>query len=159
MHMLDVLKYGNRTWIASLERLPGHAWEIPGACGHWSPKDILAHLASYELLLADVFQSLTDGSVGQTLTALRDQGDGFNDAQVSARSAHTVEQLQDEYNAAHRVSLARAAVIDSAILTRTGALEWYGSEYDLEDYVVYSSYGHKREHAAQINAFVGLLRA
>ncbi len=36
---------------------------------------------------------------------------------------------------------------------QTGMLAWYGAEYDLEDYVVYTYYGHKREHCGQIQAF------
>jgi hypothetical protein len=36
---------------------------------------------------------------------------------------------------------------------QNGALPWYGAEYDLEDFIAYSFYGHKREHTAQINVF------
>jgi hypothetical protein len=31
-----------------------------------------------------------------------------------------------------------------------GTLPWYGDDYDLDDFLVYTFYGHKREHAAQI---------
>jgi hypothetical protein len=31
-------------------------------------------------------------------------------------------------------------------------------EYSLDDYIVYSSYGHKREHGAQINVFKDTLK-
>jgi hypothetical protein len=34
-----------------------------------------------------------------------------------------------------------------------GLLAWYGAEYDLEDVVAYSQYGHKREHGAQVNVY------
>ena len=34
-----------------------------------------------------------------------------------------------------------------------GTLPWYGAEYSLDDFIVYTYYGHKREHAAQIAAF------
>ena len=30
--------------------------------------------------------------------------------------------------------------------------EWYGPEYALDDLVVYLMYGHKREHAPQLEA-------
>ena len=35
---------------------------------------------------------------------------------------------------------------------------WYGKEYALDDFIVYTFYGHKREHSAQIAAFRDLLR-
>lgn len=158
MHMLDVMKYGDRTLRASLSRLPHKAWERPGACGHWSPKDILAHLASYERLLADVIRSLQDESLGKTLLDLREQGSDFNEQQVISRGACSIEELMDEYSSAQQACMERAANLDRSAMIRTGALDWYGPEYDLEDYVVYTSYGHKREHGAQINAFVDLLR-
>ena len=34
-----------------------------------------------------------------------------------------------------------------------GVLPWYGAEYDLEDFIAYMYYGHKREHSAQIAVF------
>ena len=32
-------------------------------------------------------------------------------------------------------------------------LAWYGDAYDLDDFIAYMYYGHKREHAAQIKLF------
>jgi hypothetical protein len=43
--------------------------------------------------------------------------------------------------------------IPADILHRPGVLPWYGKEYDLEDFIVYTFYGHKREHCAQIAAY------
>lgn len=39
------------------------------------------------------------------------------------------------------------------MLRKVGALPCYGAEYDLEDFIVYSFYGHKREHCAQIAVY------
>jgi hypothetical protein len=36
---------------------------------------------------------------------------------------------------------------------KEGILKWYGAEYDLEDFIVYTFYGHKREHCGQIATF------
>ena len=36
---------------------------------------------------------------------------------------------------------------------QVGALPWYGAGYTLEDFLVYTFYGHKREHGAQIDGF------
>ena len=40
---------------------------------------------------------------------------------------------------------------------QAGLIDWYGAEYDLEDFLIYSYYGHKREHSAQIEVFKDLL--
>jgi hypothetical protein len=39
-----------------------------------------------------------------------------------------------------------------------GTLPWYGMEYALDDYIVYTFYAHKREHAAQIGVFKDALK-
>ncbi len=39
----------------------------------------------------------------------------------------------------------------------SGPLPWYGPEYDLDDFIAYTFYGHKREHSAQIAAFADVL--
>ena len=49
----DVLRYGHSTVLGAVDGLPSGQWDMPGACGVWSVKDIVAHLASYELLLVD----------------------------------------------------------------------------------------------------------
>jgi hypothetical protein len=33
-----------------------------------------------------------------------------------------------------------------------GSIPWYGPEYALDDLLVYTMYGHKREHAPQLEA-------
>lgn len=153
MHTPDVLKYGDRFLKRSIEWITEDIWTVPGACGIWAPKDILAHLASYELLLADVLRSLDQDVVGDTLAQMWEQGSQFNDVQVSTRKGHRVEDVLAEYERAHLECLSLALGLEKGVLTRTGALPWYGEEYDLEDYIVYSSYGHKREHGAQMNLF------
>ena len=45
------------------------------------------------------------------------------------------------------------AALPSSLFFNTGFLPAYGMEYDLEDYIAYSFYGHKREHSAQIGVF------
>ena len=62
-----------------------------------------------------------------------------------------------EYEEAHRTTLSLLAEIPMIERRRNGALPWYGAEYDLEDFIVYTFYGHKREHAAQIAFYRDLL--
>jgi hypothetical protein len=48
MNAVDVLKYGNATFVGTLALVPENQRETGGACGWWSVKDLVAHLASYE---------------------------------------------------------------------------------------------------------------
>src|SRR5260370_35897890 len=57
MNATDILKYGHQTVLQTIEGFPEAAWEEAGACGVWSVKDIIAHLASYEEVLEDVLST------------------------------------------------------------------------------------------------------
>jgi hypothetical protein len=150
MNALDVMKYGHQTVLKTLEGLSAEAWDTKGVVGVWSVKDIMAHLASYELVLVEVLQSLLEvTSPTPTLELMGSQPD-FNDRQVALRKDKTASDTMAEYEGHHANVMALAQKIPLTTFRQNGVLPWYGAEYDLEDYIVYTFYGHKREHPAQI---------
>ena len=154
MHTIDVLRYGQLTLLGTLEGLPDSARDKQGACGIWSVKDILAHLASYELVLTDVLRSEAE-AVSETpwLDRLIAKGPTFNDSEVADRRGMGFEELLTELCDAHAETLRLTAVISAERLREPGTMPWYGAEYAINDLIVYQYYGHKREHGAQIAAF------
>jgi hypothetical protein len=152
MNAGDILKYGHGTALQAVDGLSDEAWEIPGVCGVWSVKEIVAHLASYELVLGDVLSGFTDGGPTPHLDAFM-EGGTFNDAQVAMRKEKSAQEILGEYNAAHACVRSHAERIPAETLRQPGTLPWYGAEYALDDLIVYAFYGHKREHAAQIAVF------
>jgi hypothetical protein len=160
MNAEDVLKYGHLTVLHTLEGVPADQWTTSGVCGWWSVKDIIAHLASYECVLVDVLHSLQEtDSPTPTLDRYLSRDEDFNDAQVAARQAASPEAVLEEYRATCRTAQALLAQIPTARRCEAGILPWYGSEYDLEDYIAYAFYGHKREHSAQIAVFIDRLKS
>lgn len=155
MNLLDILRYGHQTVIDVAEAVPRSEWDVPGVCGVWSVRQIIAHLASYEQLLVDVFQILNEPAPTPNLDLFLQQGPMvFNDDQVARRDNLTSSEIWSEYKDTHERTLVLAASLAPSLLRQTGLLTWYGDEYDLEDFIVYSYYGHKREHAAQIAVFI-----
>jgi hypothetical protein len=153
MNATDILKYGQATVLQGIDGFPETAWETPGACGVWSVKDIIAHLASYEEVLVDALS----GFVGRHATPYLDKfvelGSLFNDSEVERRKGKTAREVLDEFNDAHAQVMSLAERIRPEMFRHTGTLPWYGMEYALDDVLVYMYYGHKREHSAQIAAF------
>ena len=84
-------------------------------------------------------------------------GQQFNDIQVAQRKDKSVAETWAEYEETFKQSSGIFRNIPANKLTETGLLTFYGAEYDLEDFLVYTFYGHKREHGAQINAFRDIL--
>jgi hypothetical protein len=159
MHAADMMFYGHETVKAAVDGLAAADWTIPGVCGIWSVKDIITHLASDEAILVEVLQTQLDPATPAPLLDAKLAGyaafgpDGYNVREVDSRANLMVDQVWQEYEGAyHQVSelLSQFAPDD---LRRTGQLPWYGAEYDLEDYLVYGYYAHKREHMAQVNLF------
>lgn len=160
MNAVDILKYGDRFLLGTLQGIPLEAWETGGVCGVWSVKDIMAHLCSYEGLLCDVLSGFLGGSEMPTLQSLLQKGhDPFNAEQVGARSKNSAAEVLREYQDAHARNMELAAQIPAETYRQVGTLPWYGAEYSLDDYIVYSFYGHKREHGAQIDVYKDQLRA
>jgi hypothetical protein len=154
MNARDVLKYGHQTVLRTLDGLPETEWETPGVCGTWSVKDIIGHLASYEHLLVDVLTTFLDGGPTPYLEEMAAVGPlQFNDAEVALRQDKTIADVLAEYNDTYAQTMALAARIPAETYRQNGTLPWYGPEYDLDDFIVYSYYGHKREHSAQIAVF------
>jgi uncharacterized damage-inducible protein DinB len=153
MNAVDILKYGQGTVFQTLEGFPESAWETPGACGVWSVKDIIAHLASYEHVLVDVLTTFVDGGPTPYLNRFIEPGGQFNDSEVAARKEKTFREVVDEFNDTHAQVMSLVTRIPVETFRQNGTLPWYGMEYALDDYIVYAFYGHKREHSAQIAVF------
>lgn len=158
MNATDILKYGQLTVLQTIDGFPESDWETPGACGYWSVKDILAHLASYERVLVDILASFTAGSPTPALDAFLEQGAQFNDSEVDRRKDNSIRDVLAEFNDTHAQVMFLIAGIAPAKLRETGILPWYGTAYSLDDVLVYMYYGHKREHSAQIAAFKDILK-
>jgi hypothetical protein len=153
MNADDVFRYGHLTLLGAVETFPIDHWDTPGVCGVWSAKDVVAHLASYELATGDAFAGVLGEESSPTLGLLVSQGEAFNEPQVAQRRGQSPEETLAEYAAAHERAAALLARIPLDRRRQAGIIAWYGPEYDLEDLITYMSYGHKREHSAQIAEF------
>jgi hypothetical protein len=153
MNADDVFRYGHLTLLGAVDQFPLEHWNKPGVCGVWSAKDVVAHLASYELATGDAFAGMLGEDASPTLGLLLSQGEAFNEPQVEQRRGQSPEETLAEYTAAYERAAALLARIPLPQRRQIGLLSWYGTEYDLEDLITYMSYGHKREHSAQIAEF------
>jgi hypothetical protein len=159
MNAIDVLTYGDGEVRAAVAAFPPTEWETPGAAGEWRARDVIGHLAAFELLLAEVLAELR-GHEGPTplLDEYRELGpEAFNDEEAAKRARTPAAALVAEYEQAnaHVMELARLLPPEGFVLR--GTLPWYGAEYSLDDFIAYGYYGHKREHCAQLASFVDAL--
>ena len=157
MNPIDILHYGHQTLLAALDRVPDSKWTSGLVCGRWSAKDVLAHLAAYERWHTEVLGVFLDLPAGPLMSA--HEAANFNDAQVELHRELPVQAVLEEYQAAHKLLMERAGAVPGEAFTRVGSLPWYGEAYALDDFLVYSNYGHKREHSAQLNVYTDAFHA
>ena len=155
MNAIDVLRYGHATVLETIEQVPDEAWAEPGAAGRWSPQDVIGHLGAFELLLGEVLESLDGAERMPLVESWTELGeDAWNEAQWARRKGLPHCAVVEEYTHAAEHVMLLAARVPEDVFARNGLLPWYGEGFDLDDFIVYSTYGHKREHTAQIAAFL-----
>lgn len=158
MNASDIVMYGNRTLLRTLERVPQSDWEKPGVCGFWSVRQIVCHLASHELVLTEILGEFAEHNLGKAnFNAFARDPLAFNDAEVEKRAHLSPAEALAEYEQAQAEVSRLVGLIPETTLRRVGTIPWYGAEYALDDLIVYSNYGHKREHSAQVAVFADTL--
>jgi hypothetical protein len=148
---VDVLRYGQRTIDELVGRLRTDDWEAV-ALGVWTTKDLVGHLGVFEVRFADIL-AVNLGESPES-NVLQVDYTTFNDDQAAIRSAWSVPDVLDEYRGAYDRVMRLAGRVPEARWTTVGTIPWYGPEYSLDDLLVYSMYGHKREHAPQLEAIL-----
>jgi len=153
MHGADVLHYGHDFLLRALDGLDESHYDKEAICGVWTVKDVIAHLASHELVFIEILNTVLGNEVPMpNMQAMGTIGPAaFNESEVDKRKSLSYREIWEEYDTAQQKVAELWVQIPEAKQHQAGLLAWYGDEYDLEDFVAYSFYGHKREHSAQIN--------
>lgn len=154
MNAQDITRYGHLWVLRHIDSLTDDEWQTAGVCGWWSVKEIIAHLTSFEWMLADLLMTFIDAGPTPTLDQYKSMdGDAFNNVQVKQREGKSPAEILAEYNEANKKVTHALGLIPVETLRQAGTIPWYGLEYALDDLIVYAFYGHKREHCAQIAVY------
>lgn len=147
METLDVLRYGQATVERTIARYRPDDWDRV-VLGVWTAKDLVGHLGAFEVRFADILASLVGEPMVSDLTAADPRT--FNDDQAAIRADWTIDAILTEFREAHERAMAHARRIPPERWREVGTIPWYGPDYSLDDLVVYTMYGHKREHDPQL---------
>jgi hypothetical protein len=159
MNVADVLTYGHDMVLRAVDGLAEPDWLTPGVCGSWTVKHVVAHLASVELLIADVVGTFVASGPTPHLDAFNRKDRQHNDEEVARRRDWSAASTLGEYTEAAKRVREVASRVPQEKVREPATMPWYGKEYALDDFLVYTSYGHKAEHCAQIAVFRDRLKA
>jgi hypothetical protein len=149
MNPLDILRYGQGEIDTRIDRLQPDDWNAV-ALGAWTAKDLVGHLGVFEVRFVEI---LTRFLGEEPATNLAEAPlETFNDDQAAIRLDWSVESIVAELREAFAAAMALVPRIPSDRWREVGMIPWYGPDYALDDLVVYLMYGHKREHAPQLDS-------
>jgi uncharacterized damage-inducible protein DinB len=153
MSIAEQLETAHLLVVQTVDNLPEAEWEVPIAENKWTVKDIISHLASFEYVLVDVFNTFLEESPNTPyLSQYIKQHAEFNSLQVEERSNHTAQQVIDEYEEVQAQSTSLLARIPTETIEKKGTLPWYGKERSLGDLINTLS-SHVKTHCNEITAF------
>ncbi|HZU67387.1 MAG TPA: DinB family protein [Ktedonobacteraceae bacterium] len=152
MDAAGLLEKSNLMVIQTVEDLPETAWDIPGACGNWSVKDIVAHLASYEHIIVEVLSIFQKGEPTPLILKFLHQPQQFNNEEVEARTYETAQHIEDEYQDMQVQATSLLMQIPTERVLEKGTMPWYDENASLADFIQ-RMYEHTQEHCAQIARF------
>jgi hypothetical protein len=143
MSKSEVIAAVEDTWRAfrdSFERLTTTDLEISGVTGEWSIKDVVGHVAAWDLALA---RALTTRELGPELSDR--QVEAFNRQQSVRRAKKTVAEVLTELEEARRTL--RDALQSTPDGAFTKGTDWRSR---IDTYSVF----HHQEHAAEIKVWI-----
>jgi len=149
MNPVDMMMYGQRTIDELIDRYEPDDWSAI-ALGVWTTKDLVGHLGAFEVRFADVLAPFTGETPRTNLVSAPPST--FNDDQAAIRRDWAVDRIVAELREAHALVLDLARRIPAERWREVGTVPAYGPEYSLDEMLVYTIYGHKREHAPQLEA-------
>ena len=152
MNMSELLEKGHLMVIQVVDDLNELQWDVPGVCGEWSVKDIIAHLASYEHVILDVLNTFSGKEPSPYVMRFISQTQQFDDAEVEERKYATAQQVIDEYQDMQVQTTSLLKQIAPETVQRSGAMPWYQKDLSLADFINHM-YEHICEHCGQIAHF------
>lgn len=159
MNTKEMLQSGHHFIVNAIEALPEADWYLPGVTGEWSLKDLIAHLASFELVLNESLKALIDNAPAPTAHREAADPQAFNETEVARRKGRSARTVWGEYEGTHIANLRLVERVPDESMHVRGSPEWIGEAHDLEDFIAQKILGHKREHGAQIQIFKDQLSA
>lgn len=128
-------------WIAALEQVDRTRRTEPGVCGHWSVKDLIAHIALWE---SEIPEHIQRWELGLPIADL--DIDALNAAIVAEQHARSYALVRMDMHRAHQMAMTAIRAVDRE------------PDDDLRSRISCETWDHYPEHTEQILAWIGQSR-
>jgi len=145
---LERLAFKREELLMSVEGLSQAGWTTSEVLPGWTAKDVLAHMAAWEMHVA---KHLPDLLVDNGLHIVGVEADTFNAEQVALRRESTPHELLQELADSRQRILEALTTANDDDLTQPHAVPW--GQVTIERWALQEIYEHDGEHAAQLRAW------
>ena len=145
---LERLAFKREELLMSVEGLSQAGWTTSEVLPGWTAKDVLAHMAAWEMHVA---KHLPDLLVDNGLHIVGVEADTFNAEQVALRRESTPHELLQELADSRQRILEALTTANDDDLTQSHAVPW--GQVTIERWALQEIYEHDGEHAAQLRAW------
>jgi hypothetical protein len=157
---LAVMQTERRRWEALLVRVAeAMGEETPGVSGHWSLKDLVAHVTAYERGLVEWLEGARRGDAVTFPDLDHPDLDYRNELILRASRPRSWEEVEREAAAVWGRLLALVGGLSEEELTDSGRSEWYvrprwGEARPLWHCIADDSYRHYQQHIPDLEAIL-----
>ena len=102
--------------LASFEGLSDEEMVLPGVCGEWSVRDVLAHVAAWDRANSEAFGMMLKGERPTLLDLDDEETDAFNAEHHEQTKDASIEEVVKELDASREEMLGVLRKIDNAAL-------------------------------------------
>jgi len=137
--------------LAALTGATGALLDRKGVVGEWSIKNLLAHLAAWDLVVAQALpERLATGETPEALRLIAADEDAWNALQIAEGEELTPEDQLVELEWTRSVLVQYLRSLGDATLA--GSAPWRGWDGTVAEYILEGVVAHEREHREQIAA-------
>ena len=129
---------------AAYAELPDEELLVPGVCGAWSVRDLIAHIAWWEEEALAHLPTIAAGGRAPTYRSAYGGIDAFNALMTQRRSAFTLDEVREQAEATHRSLVEYLRGVPEGLLR---------GDSRFRRRLRLDTYGHYPIHAAQIRAW------
>jgi uncharacterized damage-inducible protein DinB len=152
--LLDVMRNARSNWEALLAEVGEARLTEPGVEGHWSLKDIIAHITYYEVETADWLSAIQQGE-----TPRQSEYEGLEQDERNARLYERIRtkslvNVLRESSASFQHSLDVVQGLHDEDLYDLEFTRKYGVDWTIFDLIKGDTFEHYQDHSASVRAWL-----
>jgi hypothetical protein len=148
--LIATIQNGWVTWVSIIKQIDSAKLALPGVAGHWSVKDIIAHVTWYEREMIGLVKA--HALVGSELWNL--PTDERNAAIYEEIRDQPLEQVLEQSAQVHQQLLELLPILSDADLTNPGNFPHMPPDWQPQDIIAQNTHEHYQQHIPDLEQWI-----